>query len=506
MIPTLELKNICKSFPGVVALNNVSLDIYPGEVHILAGENGAGKSTLMKILAGVYKPEKGEIIISGEKKSFDNPGAAESCGIRMIYQEFNLISELSVMNNIYLGHEKSKKGFPVMLDSAIMEAEARALLDRLNVKIDPKKKIKDLGVGQQQMIEIAKALSVDAKVIVFDEPTSSLTNKEIEELFRLIRFLKEKDVSIFYISHRLEENFEIGDRVTILRDGNVIDTKPVSEISMNEMIEKIANRNINNLYPRYIGSPGDVVLEVKDLTGKKFSNVNLNVKSGEIVGLSGLVGAGRTELACAVFGVDDYESGEVLLCGKKIAKNNPQLNVELGMSLLPEDRKNFGLSLDLSIKENVLIASMKKYFPNLYIAGKKEKSLVQKYVDSLKIATSSIEKKARQLSGGTQQKVVVSKWLSTGAKLFIFDEPTRGIDVGAKTEIYKLMDELAANGAAILMISSDLPEILGMSERVYVMASGNIVGEFKSSETSQAEILKYAFKQTGKDRNVEQEN
>lgn len=496
MEPILEFNNICKSFPGVKALENVSLNLYPGEVHIIAGENGAGKSTLMKVLSGVYKPNEGEIFINGQPAVIDNPRVAESFGIRMIYQEFNLISELSVANNIFLGHEKYKKGLPGIMDRKKMEDDTGELLKKLTIEIDPKKKIKDLGIGQQQMVEIAKALSVDAKIMVFDEPTSSLTNVEIKDLFRLINFLKEKGVGIFYISHRLEENFEIGDRVTIMRDGKVIDTKAVNDITMDEMIEKIANRNIHDLYPRASRKiRDDVVLKTQNLCGKKFKDVNIDVKAGEIVGLSGLVGAGRTELACAIFGVDNYDSGEVLLHGEKVAKNNPQKCVDLGVSLLPEDRKNTGLSLSLSIKENVMIASLNKYFPKLFIQSSREKSVVQKYVDDLQIATSSIKKIARQLSGGTQQKVVVSKWLLTKAKLFIFDEPTRGIDVGAKTEIYKIMNELALNGAAILMISSDLPEILGMSDRVYVMARGKIVGELESSKTNQTEILKYAFAQ-----------
>ncbi len=495
MEPILELKNICKSFPGVKALEDVSLNLFPGEVHILAGENGAGKSTLMKVLSGVYKPNTGEISINGNTTNIDNPRVAESYGIRMIYQEFNLIPELSVTNNIFLGHEKFKKFLGIM-DKKKMEDETAELLENLTIKLNPKKKIKDLGVGQQQMVEIAKALSVDAKIMVFDEPTSSLTNVEIKELFRLINFLKEKGVGIFYISHRLEENFEIGDRVTIMRDGKIIDTKAVNDITMDEMIEKIANRSINDLYPRTSREIGDdIVLETHNLCGRKFNNVNINVKAGEIVGLSGLVGAGRTELACAIFGVDDYDSGEVLLQGKKVPKNNPQKCVDSGISLVPEDRKHTGLALSLSIKENVMIASLSKYFPRVFIRQSREKSMVQKYVDDLKIATSSIKKITRQLSGGTQQKVVVSKWLLTKAKLFIFDEPTRGIDVGAKTEIYKIMNELAAKGAAILMISSDLPEILGMSDRIYVMSHGNIVGELESSKTNQTEILKYAFAQ-----------
>lgn len=495
MNPILEFRNVSKKFPGVMALENVSLDLYPGEVHVIAGENGAGKSTLMKVLSGVNKPDCGEILINGEVTAILNPGVAEKLGIRMIYQEFNLISELSVANNIFLGHELFKKGIPGIMAKKKMEDETRRLLENLKLTIDPSKTIKSLGVGEQQMVEIAKALSLDAKIVVFDEPTSSLTDLEIKELFRLIRYLKEKGVGMFYISHRLEELFEIGDRVTVMRDGKVIDTRNVKEINMNELIEKIADRTIDNLYPHTKVETKDVVLQVNDLCGKRFQDINISVKAGEIVGLFGLVGSGRTELARAIFGVDNYERGEVVLQGKSVTKNNPQKCVNLGLSLLPEDRKNDGLALSLSIKENMMVSSLKKCFPQGLVSPSKERSIVEKYIDKLQIATSSIDKITRQLSGGTQQKVVVSKWLLTNAVLFIFDEPTRGIDVGAKTEIYKIMDELVSQKAAILMISSDLPEVLGMSDRVYVMCQGKIAGEFESDKTSQTEILKCAFGQ-----------
>lgn len=495
MDPILEFININKAFPGVKALENVCMNLYPGEVHVIAGENGAGKSTLMKVLSGVYSPDSGEILMDGKAVHISNPRVGEKLGIRMIYQELNLISELSVANNIFLGHEIFKKGLPGIVDSKKMVNEAKLLLKKLKLEIDPSKTIKTLGVGEQQMVEIAKALSMDAKIVVFDEPTSSLTDLEIKELFRLISYLKEKGIGMFYISHRLEELLEIGDRVTIMRDGKVIDTKAVKDISMNELIEKIADRTIDDLYPHQKCETGELILEVNNLCGEKYKNVNINIKAGEIVGLSGLVGSGRTELARAIFGVDNYDSGEVLLKGKKVSKNNPQKCVDIGISLLPEDRKNDGLALSLSIKENIMISSLQKSFPKGFINSSQERSVVEKYVDNLQIATSTIDKITRQLSGGTQQKVVVSKWLLTNAVLFIFDEPTRGIDVGAKTEIYKIMDELVSHGAGILMISSDLPEVLGMSDRVYVMCQGRIAGEFESNKTTQKEILKYAFGQ-----------
>ena len=495
MEPILRLEGITKRFPGIKALDSVDLDIYPGEIHVLAGENGAGKSTLMKVLSGVYQPDEGKLFFEGKETAISTPEVAEKLGIRMIYQELNLIPELSVASNIFLGHELYKWGPLGILDSAKMEKQAGEILERLHIDIDPAAKVKSLGVGQQQMIEIAKALSMEARLVVFDEPTSSLMDKEIQELFSLIRHLKEKGIAMFYISHRLEELFEIGERVTILRDGMKIDTKKISEITMEELIEKIANRPLNNLYPHVKKEPGKVLLEVKGLTNEKCRDISIKVREGEIVGLAGLVGAGRTELARAIFGIDDYGKGEVLLEGQKVPRHNAGKAAAMGLSLLPEDRKSEGLALKLSIRENMTIASLKRMFPRFFTFGKKEKRETEKYVEQLAIATSSVEKAAGQLSGGTQQKVVVSKWLLTKGKVFIFDEPTRGIDVGAKTSIYSIMDELVENGGAILMISSDLSEVLGMSDRIYVMAGGAVEGELSAEEATQTEILKYAFSQ-----------
>lgn len=492
--PILELRNIVKSFPGVKAVDDVSLDLYPGEVHVLAGENGAGKSTIMKTLLGVYKPDAGEIYIDGEQKFIANPEVAGNLGIRMIFQELNLIPELSVASNIYLGNEKYKVRFLGVIDKKRMEKDAKRILEELHVDIDPSAKVKDLGVGQQQVVEIAKALSMDAKVIVFDEPTSSLMDNEIKELFALISRLRKQKIGMFYISHRLEELFEIGDRVSIMRDGKLIDTKLISELTMEDLISKIANRTLDKLYPHQLQQPGEVLLDVRELTNKNCHKTSIHVCSGEIVGIAGLVGAGRTELARAVFGIDDYVSGYVTLCGKPVKKHNPQNSVEMGISLLPEDRKNEGLALTLPIYENIMISSLKNVF-RYFVSQKKEIKIADEYVASLKIATSSTRKIAKQLSGGTQQKVVVAKWLLTKAKVFIFDEPTRGIDVGAKTSIYEIMDELARQGAGLLMISSDLSEVLGMSDRIYVMAHGSIVAEVSRERANQTEILKYAFDQ-----------
>lgn len=492
MSKLLEIKGVCKSFPGVKALEDIDIDLDYGEVHVILGENGAGKSTLMKILSGAYQADTGEMFVEEQKVLHNSPKVSECLGIRMIYQELNLVEELSVAQNIFLGKEQYKG---IALNKKQMNENARQMMANMNILVDPNTLIKDLGVGTQQMVEICKALSTNAKILVFDEPTSSLTDSEIAELFRIIRMLKEKGVGMFYISHRLEELKEIGDRVTIMRDGKKILTTAADQISMNEIIEGIAGRKIENLFPHTRKEPGDCLLEVNGLTGEKFRNVSIKVCAGEIVGMSGLVGAGRTEVARALMGIDRCNGGEAFLVGKPLPKNNIQKVVDMGLCLLPENRKTEGLALSLSIRENTIISSINRLFPGLITQKKKESQVVSKYVTDLNIATSSIEKLVQYLSGGTQQKVVVAKWLMSQSKVFIFDEPTRGIDVGAKSEIYRLMDELTQQGAGILMISSDLPEILGMSDRIYVMAQGDLVGELDAGEATQQEILRMAFKQ-----------
>lgn len=486
----LEFRHISKSFPGVKALDDINVDLYGGEVHILVGENGAGKSTLMKVLSGAYEATSGELYVEGKKIEKNSPRISEELGISMIYQELNLVPELSIASNIYLGHELHKGPF---VDTAAQEKRANEILSEIGVQIDSRTLVKHLSIGAQQMVEIAKALSRNAKVIVFDEPTSSLTDSEIEELFNIIRLLKKRHVGMFYISHRLEELFVIGDRVTVLRDGKQIKTDVISNMTMETVIENIAGRKIENLFPHSRKQAGEPMLEIRGLTGEKFSDVSMTVRSGEIVGVSGLVGAGRSEVARAAFGVDPYTAGEVLVCGKKLSGHSPARANRLGMCLLPEDRKLEGLALALSIRENIVISSLKAMNPGGIVAEKKEREVVQQSIESLGIATSSMEKLAKFLSGGTQQKVVVAKWLLSQSKVFIFDEPTRGIDVGAKSSIYQLMDDLVGQGAAILMISSDLTEIMGMSDRIYVMSGGSVVGEVDSAEANQNDILQMAF-------------
>ena len=489
----LELRNISKGFPGVRALDDVDLTLKKGEVHVILGENGAGKSTLMKVLSGAYTPDKGEIILDGQHIAKNSPIISEGLGIRMIYQELNLVPELSIQANLFLGHEKRNGPF---LDKKAMERDAKALLAEMGINEKPSTLVRDLSIATRQMIEIARALSGSVKVLVFDEPTSSLTNAEIERLFEMIGQLKARGVGMFYISHRLEEVFMIGDRVSIMRDGVRVHTADVSDIDMDRVITEIAGRKIENLYPHIPQAPGKCLFEVKDLCSERFEHINLKVHAGEIVGLSGLVGAGRSEVARAAFGVDDYTQGEVFVDGQRLPKKNPGAAVKSGLCLLPENRKEEGLALSLGIEENVTIAALHQMFPSGIVGSSASKVAVREYVDKLSIATPSIAKLVNYLSGGTQQKVVVAKWLLTKSKVFIFDEPTRGIDVGAKTDIYQLMDMLAKQGAAIVMISSDLAEVIGMSDRICVLCRGRLVGEFEAGQADQNTILQYAFGQT----------
>lgn len=499
MPPRVEFKHISKSFPGVKALTDISLTLEPGEVHVLVGENGAGKSTLMKILSGAYTADDGELWIEGKRVEKNSPAVASDLGIGMIYQELNLIPELSIARNIFMCNEIKGK-LRVFNSSRAMNAEARRLMQEINLEEDPTTLVKNISVGSQQMVEIIKAISKQCKVLVFDEPTSSLTAAEIGKLFAMIRKLKEQGVGMFYISHRLEELYEIGDRVSIMRDGCLIGTHSIRELRMEQMIEQIAGRKIENLYPHTRKTPGRNVLEVSHLEGDDFHDISLHVRAGEIVGLSGLMGAGRTELVQAIMGIDRYHAGCVLINEKPLKKNSVKKAITLGAGLLPENRKQQGLALSLSIRENAVISSLEKLNKHGIVNVKRERSAAEKYRKELAMATPSVEKVTNYLSGGTQQKVVIAKWLLADLELFIFDEPTRGIDVGAKSEIYRLMDELVERGAAILMISSDLPEILGMSDRIYVMAQGRLTGELDISEADQNKVLTLAYqmKQEGR--------
>ena len=490
MSDILEFRGISKSFPGVKALDNVSFGLEAGEVHVIVGENGAGKSTLMKMLSGAYTSEEGSIFFEGKQIVNNSPKISEELGIRMIYQELNLVPELSIAANMFLGHEIRNGPF---VNKREQIKCSRAILEDLGLKTDPNTLVKNLSIGTQQMVEIGRALSKNAKVLVFDEPTSSLTDMEITEMFRIIRLLKSRGVAMFYISHRLEELFEIGDRVTVLRDGKHILTSDIKDLTMSQIIENIAGRKIETLYPHTRKKIGTPYLEIDHLSGDRFTDVSMIVHSGEIVGVSGLIGAGRSEVARAAVGIDKFYKGEVRVQGKKIKKNDPGKAEQAGMCLLPEDRKNEGLALSLSIRENVTVSSLSSLNPSGFVNRKNEEAKVADFIARLRIATSSMEKLARFLSGGTQQKVVLAKWLLSQSKVFIFDEPTRGIDIGARNSIYELMDTLVEGGSAILMISSDLPEVLGMSDRIYVMSGGEVVGEFDKQAVNQQQVLELAF-------------
>ena len=496
--PLIRARNISKTFPGVKALDQVDFDLNPGEVHILIGENGAGKSTLMKILAGAYQPDSGSVTVQGKEVKIHSPSEAHRLGISIIYQEYNLVPYLNVAQNIFLGRAPRRKALPFLVDHRQMHADSRKLLQSLHTELDTKAKVKFLGIAQQQMIEVAKAVSVSARVIIMDEPTAALTNREIDELFALIRLLKSEGMGIIYISHRLNEVHEIGDRVTVLRDGKYVGTRSVADVTIDDMIGMMVGRNIENLYPRNYREPGELALEISDLcnSDRKLRDINLSVRCGEIVGLAGLVGSGRTEVAKMVFGAIPHDTGTVKVFGETLGKDvAPPEMVRRRVGLIPEDRKNEGLALILTVTENVIMASLQQLFPRRFVNPNKEAAITNQKIRDLNIATPSGKRQVQFLSGGNQQKVVLAKWLATDSKLLLFDEPTRGIDVGAKAEVHSLMDRLVNDGSAVLMISSELPEILGMSDRIYVMHEGRIVAEVPRAEATQERILAHMMGQ-----------
>lgn len=491
----LEMKNITKVFPGVRALDNVSFDLNPGEVHVLLGENGAGKSTLMKVLAGAYVPDGGELYVCGEKVTKFSPIHAQNLGIGIIYQELNLVPYLDVAENIFIDHMPHRKG-GIWLNHRKMYEDAEKLLQRLDMNVDVHAYASSITVAQQQMVEVAKALTHNLKILIMDEPTSSLSDREIQQLFKTIRGLTEKGIGVIYISHRLQEIPQIGDRITIIRDGQYIATENAADMSTDRLIKMMVGREIGNLYVRDYNEPGEVALEVDSLSSNKtgLKNVSMKVRRGEIVGLSGLVGAGRTELVRAVFGMDPYETGTVKVFGEVVRKGSlPSHLIGKKVGLLPEDRKRQGLSLILPVSDNIMMASYEKLFPKKLISRKREEEVTKQYIDELNIATPSVQQLVQNLSGGNQQKVVLAKWICTESEIFIFDEPTRGIDVGAKGEIYEFLNNLAKSGKAVIMISSELPEIIGMSDRIYVMRDRKIVKELDRSEATQERIMEYAM-------------
>ncbi|TDO93860.1 monosaccharide ABC transporter ATP-binding protein (CUT2 family) [Halanaerobium saccharolyticum] len=487
----LEIKNVTKEFPGVLALDNVSFNIRRGEVHVLIGENGAGKSTLMKILSGVYQANSGKVLLNGDEIDFSNPKEAQLAGISIIYQEFSLIPYLNAVENIFLGREYKKNG---VLDKKRMTEEAKDLLDTFEVEIDLEKSVNQLSVAEQQFIEIAKAVSINDNVLILDEPTATLTNQETEILFNLIRNLKEKGVTMIFISHHLEEAFEIGDRLTCLRDGKWVGTENISDLSEKKIIKMMVGRDIGDTFPDREGKyQKEIMIEVNDLKrNEKEEFINFKVRKGEILGVAGLVGSGRTEMARALIGADKVLSKEIYINGKKVEINSPSDALDNGIGLIPENRKSQGLILGLSVKDNISINSLDKILKsNLFINKKEEKKRSQKLVEDLNIKTPSLKQTVKNLSGGNQQKVVLAKWLGTDSNVLIFDEPTRGIDVGAKLEIYKLMNELVDMGISIIMISSELPEVLAISDRIMIMHKNKINAVLDNNEDVDQETIMY---------------
>ncbi|MDA3955143.1 sugar ABC transporter ATP-binding protein [Oceanispirochaeta sp.] len=486
----LELKGIRKEYPGVVALKGVSLGFREGEVHAIVGENGAGKSTFIKIITGAIEATSGDVYFEGQKLKDSSPAERLHLGITAIYQEFNLFDHLSVAENIYYNRYDKKRGF---IDYKSIEKKSKKVLDSLGVLIDPKMLVKDLTVGYQQLVEIAKSVSRTVKIMIMDEPSAPLTNNELEYLFRIVEKLKIDGIAIIYISHRLEEIFEICDKVSVFRDGEYISTSLVKDTNKNELIKLMVNRDLDHSFPQIEMERGEKVLEVKNLNTSVLKDVSFSAFKGEKLGFAGLVGAGRTEVARVLFGADRLTSGEILIDGKKVGIHSPKDGVQNGIGLIPEDRKQQGTLLHMNIKENISFAYMKNLTGTLgIISDAKENKLSAEQIRSLKIKTPSSDQLVKNLSGGNQQKVVLAKWLLMESKILIFDEPTRGIDVGAKQEIYNLINELALMGKVIIMISSEMPELIGMSDRILVMAGGKITGELSKEETTQEKILELA--------------
>lgn len=499
----VSMKDICKTFPGVKALDHVNFELRSGEVMALLGENGAGKSTLMKVLSGVYTRDEGSLEIFGKEYGDLTPKQAQEAGVAIIHQELNMCSHLSVAENMFLGREISKG---LSLNNAKMEAEAKEILDDLKIDIDPKQTVGDLPVSKQQMVEIAKALSINAKILIMDEPTSSLTAREIEDLFRIIKKLKSEGKGIVYISHRLEELQHIVDRVTIMRDGQYITSMNFGDVTMEQIINYMVGREIKEKFPRVECKKGKKVFEVKNLNaGKMVRDINFSVYEGEIVGFAGLMGAGRTETTRAIFGVDPKESGQIYVDDKEVEIKCPMDAIRNGVVLAPEDRKKDGLCTKLSIRHNLALPNLDMICNRLGVINSvKETQLCDKAVEELRIKTPSIDVDSGNLSGGNQQKVVVGKWLARDSRVVIFDEPTRGIDVGAKVEIYNLMNELKQQGIAVMFVSSEMPEVMGIADRIIVMCDGRITGEVMAKDTTQNEILTLAT--TFEDKKINSQN
>ena len=489
----LRLRGIRKAFPGVVALDGVDFDLRPGEVHVLLGENGAGKSTFVRILSGAGTRDAGTIEVDGREVEIRGPRHAQELGVAAIYQEFNLVPDLSAAENVFLGREPSRGG---VLDRRRMTADARAILDGLGVRLDVETPVRLLGVAQQQMVEVAKALSTQARVLIMDEPTSALTESEIRELFAAMRRLTARGVGIIYISHRMEEIAQVGHRVTVFRDGRHVATVDAAGASIPSLIKMMAGRELTEHFPRRRKAPGRELLRVEGLArGKRLRGVSLTLRAGEVVGIAGLLGAGRTELARAIVGADRPDSGRVFIDGAEIRARGPADSIRRGVGFLPEDRKTQGLVLGLAVQSNLGLPSAHRLSRHGVLDSPALAAVGRKWVDELRIKTPTLAQLVGLLSGGNQQKVVLGKWLATGARVLILDEPTRGIDVAARMEIYELMNRLTDDGVGILMISSDLPEVLGMSDRVLVMREGRIAAELPAGDATQERVLAFALGQ-----------
>ena len=494
----LELKGICKSFPGVKALDNVQLSVRPGTVHALMGENGAGKSTLMKCLFGIYKMDAGEIYLDGEKIEVKDPDDAMSKGIAMVHQELQPVLARSVGENLFLGRFPTKNYGPLkVIDHKKMYEDTKMWLDEVGMDFDPKAQLGSLSIGQMQSVEIAKAVSHQAKVVIFDEPTSSLSDKEVDALFRIMNDLRDKGVAMIYISHKMDEIKRIADDITVMRDGGYVGTWPAAEMTTDQIIAKMVGRELTNVYPPKKNEIGDVILEVKDLCSiheKSFQHISFKLRKGEILGFGGLVGAQRTELMEGIFGIRGVASGEIYIHGKKVNIKHPIDAMNAGIGLITEDRRGNGIFGCLSIKDNVGVSVYNKYLKAGFVLNHKEiNKVVDESIEKLRIKTPSMKEHIANLSGGNQQKVIVSRWLANDPDVLIMDEPTRGIDVGAKHEIYEIMADLAKQGKAIIMISSEMAELLGMSDRVCVMCNGRLTGEItEKEEMSQANVMQFA--------------
>lgn len=494
----LQLKGVCKSFPGVKALDNVQLSLRPGTVHALMGENGAGKSTLMKCLFGIYKMDAGEVYLDGQKIVVNNPDEAMKYGIAMVHQELQPVPARTVAENLYLGRFPTKKIGPLqVIDHKKMYEDTAYWLKEVRMDFDPKALLGDLSIGQMQSVEIAKAVSHNAKVVIFDEPTSSLSDNEVEALFRIMNDLRDKGVAMVYISHKMDEIKRIADDITIMRDGTYVGTWPASEMTTEDIITKMVGRELTNVYPERKNKPGEVIMEVKNLSSiheKSFQDVSFTLRKGEILGFGGLVGAQRTELLEGVFGMRGIASGEIYIKGKKVTIKHPSDAMKAGIGLITEDRRGNGIFGCLSIKDNVGVSIYNKHLKAGFVLDHKNiNAIVDDSIQKLHIKTPNMQEHIANLSGGNQQKVIVARWLANDPDILIMDEPTRGIDVGAKHEIYEIMNDLAAEGKAIIMISSEMAELLGMSDRVYVMCNGKMRGELtEAEEMTQEHVMSYA--------------